>query len=350
MPEFAYVGLDTAGRERRGSVRAETSEAARDQLVSRRLYVVRIEPAAEHAAPLLSRGLFARRKIGAKQLTLVHPPARHPDHGHARSKRRCAPSRARPSATRCGACSATSMPASSRAAASPRRWRAKPASFPPLYRAMVAAGESSGTLPQILERLANLMERQAQVRGKVLSTLAYPIILAIVAAFVVFALMIFVVPKVVEQFQRHRPVAAAADPDRDRPLQFPRRLVVGAAAADRARRLPRRPRAQGRGDPDEVRPDAAAAAAGRPADPRSPRGADGADALDDGGEPAAFARGPQAHHRHRPQSGAARGLGRHRRNRSAPAAACRARCGAPASSRPCSSISPPRARPRASWT
>ena len=39
------------------------------------------------------------------------------------------------------------------------------------------------------------------MRGKVLSTLAYPIILAFVAAFVVFALMIFVVPKVVEQFE-----------------------------------------------------------------------------------------------------------------------------------------------------
>ena len=77
----------------------------------------------------------------------------------------------------------------------------EPASFPPLYRAMVAAGEGSGTLPAILERLADLLERQAQVRGKVLSTLAYPIVLAIVAAFVVFALMIFVVPKVVEQFE-----------------------------------------------------------------------------------------------------------------------------------------------------
>jgi len=77
----------------------------------------------------------------------------------------------------------------------------EPASFPPLYRAMVSAGESSGTLPLILERLANLLERQAQVRGKVLSTLAYPIVLALVAAFVVFALMIFVVPRVVEQFQ-----------------------------------------------------------------------------------------------------------------------------------------------------
>jgi general secretion pathway protein F len=65
----------------------------------------------------------------------------------------------------------------------------------------VSAGEASGTLPAILERLANFLERQALVRGKVLSTLAYPIVLAVVAAFVVFALMIFVVPKVVEQFQ-----------------------------------------------------------------------------------------------------------------------------------------------------
>jgi general secretion pathway protein F len=75
------------------------------------------------------------------------------------------------------------------------------ASFPPLYRAMVAAGEGSGLWPQILERLADLLERQAQVRGKVLSALAYPVILAFVATFVVFALMVFVVPKVVEQFE-----------------------------------------------------------------------------------------------------------------------------------------------------
>jgi general secretion pathway protein F len=74
-------------------------------------------------------------------------------------------------------------------------------SFPPLYRAMVAAGESSGTLPSILERLADLLERHAQVRGKVTSALAYPIVLAIVASFVVMALMIFVVPRVVEQFE-----------------------------------------------------------------------------------------------------------------------------------------------------
>jgi general secretion pathway protein F len=76
----------------------------------------------------------------------------------------------------------------------------QPGSFPALYRGMVSAGESSGSLPQILERLADLLERQGQVRAKVLSALAYPIILAFVAMFVVFALMVFVVPRVVEQF------------------------------------------------------------------------------------------------------------------------------------------------------
>src|SRR5690349_15781797 len=71
MPEFAYIGLDSAGRERRGSLRAETSDEARAQLVSRKLYVVRIEPSEQaSAAPLLSSSLLVRKKLGAKQLTL----------------------------------------------------------------------------------------------------------------------------------------------------------------------------------------------------------------------------------------------------------------------------------------
>jgi len=200
MPDFAYVGLDPAGRERRGRLSAATSAAARDQLVSRKLYVVRIEPAAEHAAPLLSRGLLARRRIGAKQLTLFTrqlatlitvTPLEEALRTVSRQAERDEVRRV------LGNVHAGVVEGRRLSEAMAR----EPASFPPLYRAMVSAGESSGTLPPILERLANLMERQAQVRGKVLSTLAYPIILVIVATFVVFALMIFVVPKVVEQFQ-----------------------------------------------------------------------------------------------------------------------------------------------------
>jgi general secretion pathway protein F len=201
MADFAYVGLDTSGRERRGSVRAETSEAAREQLVSRRLYVVRIEPAGDSAgAPLLSRGLFVRKKLSAKQLTLftrqlatliqVSPLEE--------ALRTVSLQSEREEVRRVLGTVHSGVVEGRRLSEAMGR---EPTSFPPLYRAMVSAGEASGTLPPILERLANLMERQAQVRGKVLSTLAYPVILAFVAAFVVFALMIFVVPKVVEQFE-----------------------------------------------------------------------------------------------------------------------------------------------------
>ena len=73
-------------------------------------------------------------------------------------------------------------------------------SFPPIYRAMVAAGENSGSLPAIADRLADMLERQAQVRGKIIAALAYPIVLSLVAIAVVTGLMVSVVPRVVEQF------------------------------------------------------------------------------------------------------------------------------------------------------
>jgi general secretion pathway protein F len=72
--------------------------------------------------------------------------------------------------------------------------------FPPLYRAMVSAGETSGALAPILERLADGLERDQVVRGKVITALVYPAVLAVVAIGVVIALMTFVVPRVVDQF------------------------------------------------------------------------------------------------------------------------------------------------------
>src|SRR4051812_41039165 len=185
MPDFAFVGLDVAGRERRGTVRAETKEAARDQLVSRRLYVVRIEPASEAAAPLLSRRLAARRRrMSAKQLTLfTRQLATLIQVAPLEEALRTLSRQAEREEVRRVLGTVHEGVVEGRRLA--EAMGLEPKSFPPLYRAMVAAGEGSGTLPSILERIAALLERQAQVRGKVLSTLAYPLVLAAVAAFVV---------------------------------------------------------------------------------------------------------------------------------------------------------------------
>lgn len=75
-----------------------------------------------------------------------------------------------------------------------------PKVFPALYVNMVAAGEASGTLESVLERLADFMESQARLRGKVTSALAYPVLMTIIGIVMVSVLMISVVPKVVTIF------------------------------------------------------------------------------------------------------------------------------------------------------
>src|SRR3546814_12809824 len=96
----------------------------------------------------------------------------------------------------------------------------EPRSFPLLYRAMVSAGESSGSLPLLMERLADLLERQAEMRGKVITAVAYPLILAVFAVLVVAALMMFVVPKVVEQFDTMGQTQLGRESRRERGCQY----------------------------------------------------------------------------------------------------------------------------------
>jgi general secretion pathway protein F len=76
-----------------------------------------------------------------------------------------------------------------------------PKVFEPLFVNMVSAGEASGTLENVLERLADYMESQARLRGKVASALAYPVLMMFIGGGLVAFLMIAVVPKVTTIFQ-----------------------------------------------------------------------------------------------------------------------------------------------------
>ena len=201
MPDFDYLAIDTRGNETRGHVAAANMDAARASLDRKRLYVVRIEPG--NAPATRGRPLFGlelgRAKMSGKQLTLFTRQIATLNRVSPleESLRTVTRQTEQESVRTIVQTVHTGVVEGRRLADAMAR---EPKSFPPLYRAMVAAGESSGSLPEIMERLSTLLERQAEIRGKMLTAMAYPTVLAVVAMGVVLALMTFVVPQVVEQF------------------------------------------------------------------------------------------------------------------------------------------------------
>jgi general secretion pathway protein F len=89
--------------------------------------------------------------------------------------------------------------------------------FPRLYINMVKAGEAGGALDQVLNRLADYLERLAELRQTVISALVYPAILLFVAALSVIMLLVFVVPQFTVLFE-----------DMGADLPLPTQIVVAA--------------------------------------------------------------------------------------------------------------------------
>jgi general secretion pathway protein F len=88
-----------------------------------------------------------------------------------------------------------------------------PRIFSNLYVNMVKVGESSGTLDQVMLRLADFLEEQARLKSRIQSALAYPVLMALVGSGVLFFLLTFVVPKVtrmLEDIGQELPLATRA--------------------------------------------------------------------------------------------------------------------------------------------
>jgi len=76
--------------------------------------------------------------------------------------------------------------------------------FPEYFSAIVEAAEVSGALPEVMERLAEEEERSVAMRNKIVTALAYPAIVSLVALGVIVFLLAYVVPQIVGVFERNQ--------------------------------------------------------------------------------------------------------------------------------------------------
>jgi general secretion pathway protein F len=90
-----------------------------------------------------------------------------------------------------------------------------PGAFSPLYVNMVRAGETSGTLEIVLERLADITEKQQALKNRIQTALAYPIFMMVIGTVVLFVLMIYIVPSITSIFA-----------DMDQVLPAPTRILI----------------------------------------------------------------------------------------------------------------------------
>lgn len=94
-----------------------------------------------------------------------------------------------------------------------------PGVFPPIYINMVRAGETSGTLEIVLERLAEITEKQQALKNRMQASLAYPIFMLCFGALVLFILLTYIVPTITTIFTDMKQV-----------LPTPTRVLIGMSA------------------------------------------------------------------------------------------------------------------------
>jgi len=201
VPAFEYTALDSAGREQRGVLEGDTARQVRQLLREQLLLPVNVAEVAQTEARRSRARFTLRRGISASDLALL--------------------TRQLATLSRAGLPLEEALLAVSQQTESPRiqgivsgvRARvlegrtladglgAFPAAFPEIYRSTVAAGEQSGRLDNVLERLADYTESSQQLQSRVRNALVYPILLSVVSLGIVSLLLGYVVPVVVNVFK-----------------------------------------------------------------------------------------------------------------------------------------------------
>jgi general secretion pathway protein F len=201
MPAFEYRALDADGGESRGILDGESARQVRSRLRDRALFPLDVREIAQQQTSSHSTLPTHREGLSADALALI--------------------TRQLATLVRAGSPLADALDAVSEQTESAKirrimqavRARVQeghsladalasfPRAFPDLYRATVTAGEQSGKLDGVLERLAEFTEARQVLRQKVGLALIYPAVLVTLSLLVIGILMAYVVPKVVAVFE-----------------------------------------------------------------------------------------------------------------------------------------------------
>ncbi|GJG97006.1 type II secretion system inner membrane protein GspF [Cupriavidus pauculus] len=200
MPAYRYEAADAAGRVDRGVIEADSPKQARSQLRARGLTPLTVDPlAGAGLAQRSSSGMFVRRLSTQEQALFTRQLASLIVSGLPLDE---ALGALADQAERqyvhelLAGIRAEVMGGSSLSVALSQH----PKDFPDIYRALVSAGEHSGHLGVVLERLATYIETRNQLTSKIRLAFTYPAIVTVVAFAIVIFLLSYVVPQVVSVF------------------------------------------------------------------------------------------------------------------------------------------------------
>ncbi|MCW5637319.1 MAG: type II secretion system inner membrane protein GspF [Rubrivivax sp.] len=201
MPAYRFEAIDEAGKSQTGLLEADNAKAARAQLRARQLVPLAVNPVGvaandpTGAPPRWRRRVFSATTLAVwtrqlaglvasglpleRALTALGDEADEPRQrelvAHLKSEVNAGSTFARSLAT-------------------------APKEFDEVYRAVVAAGEQSGALGAVLEKLAEDLEQRQALRAKVTGAMLYPAIVSLVAVVIVIVLMTYVVPQIANVF------------------------------------------------------------------------------------------------------------------------------------------------------
>jgi len=199
MGAFEYTAVDASGKESKGVLEGETAKQVRQLLRERKLFPVAVDEVAEKQESekfslsfgggisaadlaLFTRQLATLVNAGMPLETALKAVAEQTETQKVQSIILSVRSRVMEGHTFADGLSDF------------------PKAFPELFIATVSAGEQSGFLDTVLERLADYTEARQELRQKVQQAMIYPVILTVLAISIVSLMLVYVVPKVVGVF------------------------------------------------------------------------------------------------------------------------------------------------------